>query len=239
MNFRILKGNIIDTKVDAIVLPANTKLKEGSGTSKAIFEAAGRKYLTRKCKEIGFCEMGAAVPTLGYNLECRTIIHAVVPKWIDGKHNEYNYLSSAYASALELADVMECKSIAFPLLASGNNKFDKKLAFEIAVKNFEIHEGKTLKEVVLVILGNDIANLIKDMGYVVDILPRDLKKDAEEYKKKKEDEKTIKEEKDALKAFAVEQIKKGLEYYNNPDNRERIIKNASTIVKTIFELKNI
>ena len=41
MEFRILKGNIIDARVDAIVLPANTKLKEGSGASEAIFKAAG------------------------------------------------------------------------------------------------------------------------------------------------------------------------------------------------------
>ena len=30
MDIRIVKGNIIDAKVDAIVLPANTKLKEGN-----------------------------------------------------------------------------------------------------------------------------------------------------------------------------------------------------------------
>ncbi|WP_155833937.1 hypothetical protein [Butyrivibrio sp. XBB1001] len=46
MEFRIVNGNIIDAKVDSIVLPANSMLKEGSGTSEAIFEAAGRKALT-------------------------------------------------------------------------------------------------------------------------------------------------------------------------------------------------
>lgn len=54
MEVRFLKGNIVDAKVDAIVLPANSKLKEGSGASEAIFKAAGRKELTKKCKEIGF-----------------------------------------------------------------------------------------------------------------------------------------------------------------------------------------
>lgn len=120
MEFKILKGNIVDAKVDAIVLPANTKLKEGSGVSKAILKAAGRKPLTKARKEIGFCEMGSAVPTLGYELSAKYIIHAVVPKWIDGDYGEYDTLSSAYASALDVADVMECKSIAFPLLVSGN-----------------------------------------------------------------------------------------------------------------------
>ena len=125
-DIRIVKGNIIDAKVDAIVLPAHTKLKEGSGASQEIFKAAGRKNLTKVCKEIGYCEMGSAVATAGFDLGCKTIIHTVVPKWIDGKHNEYDFLSTAYVSALQLADVMECKSIAFPSLASGNKRKMKK-----------------------------------------------------------------------------------------------------------------
>lgn len=67
MVLKFFKGNIADAKVDAIVLPANTKLKEGSGASEAIYKAAGRKELTRACKKIGSCEMGSAVPTLGYD----------------------------------------------------------------------------------------------------------------------------------------------------------------------------
>lgn len=46
MELKFLKGDIVDAKVDAIVLPANTKLKEGSGASTAIFKAAGRKELS-------------------------------------------------------------------------------------------------------------------------------------------------------------------------------------------------
>lgn len=94
MELKFLKGNIADAKVDAIVLPANTKLKEGSGASEAIFKAAGKKELTKACKKIGSCEIGSAVPTLGYNLPAKYIIHAVVPKWVDGEHNEYDLLST-------------------------------------------------------------------------------------------------------------------------------------------------
>lgn len=79
MEPKILKGNIIDAKVDAVVLPANTRLKEGSGASEAIFVAAGMKDLTKECNKIGYCEMGSAVPTLAYNLPAKFIIHAVVP----------------------------------------------------------------------------------------------------------------------------------------------------------------
>ena len=83
MKFELVKTNIINIPADAIVLPANTLLKEGSGASAAIFEAAGRKKLTQACKKIGSCEVGSAVPTLAFNLDANYIIHAVVPKWID------------------------------------------------------------------------------------------------------------------------------------------------------------
>lgn len=36
MVLKFFKGNIADDKVDAIVLPANTKLKEGNGASEAL-----------------------------------------------------------------------------------------------------------------------------------------------------------------------------------------------------------
>lgn len=100
MKFKIIKANIVDVASDAIVLPANEALKEGSGTSKAIFTAAGRKELTKACKELGHCSTGSAIPTLAYNLSSKYIIHAVVPKWIDGEHSEYDLLSSAYLASL-------------------------------------------------------------------------------------------------------------------------------------------
>ena len=43
MRFDVVKTSIVNVAADAIVLPANEHLKEGSGASRAIFEAAGRR----------------------------------------------------------------------------------------------------------------------------------------------------------------------------------------------------
>ena len=43
MKFKIVQGNIVDADVDAVVLPANSHLKEGHGASEAIFKAADEK----------------------------------------------------------------------------------------------------------------------------------------------------------------------------------------------------
>lgn len=167
MDFVVERGNIIYCDTDAVVLPANEHLKEGSGTSHAIFSAAGRKELTKACTNIGFSDVGTAVPTSGYKLKAEYIVHAVVPKWIDGKHNEYELLSSAYISALAIADVMKCESIAFPMLAAGNNGFDRALAFQIAKESICKFEGEYLKEVKLIAYDEEMAVFVKTQGYDV------------------------------------------------------------------------
>ena len=128
MPFKIVRNDITKMQVDAIVLPANPQLKEGGGTSKAVFAAAGRSKLKEACAEYGHCDVGAAVPTPAFGLNAQYILHAVTPRWKDGNHEEYELLSSAYLSALKLADIMQCQSVAIPLLASGHNGFDRELA---------------------------------------------------------------------------------------------------------------
>ena len=119
MKFKIIKANIVDVASDAIVLPANEGLKEGPGSSKAIFSAAGRKELTQACKKLGHRNIGSAVPTLAYNLSSKYIIHAVGPVYHDGKHHEDQLLYSAYKQSLKLAKDHNCHSIAFCLISAG------------------------------------------------------------------------------------------------------------------------
>ena len=237
MNLKIVKGNIVDAKVDAIVLPANSKLIEGSGASTAIFQAAGRKELTKECKIIGHCEVGSVVPTYAYNLSAKYIMHAVVPKWRGGNNGEYDLLSSAYASTLELSDVMECKSIAFPLLASGNNGFDSELAFEIAVKNIEAYEGKNLEEVILVVYSNRVEQLVKNLGYTVTILPVNMQRTEKELKRQEEKKRQFNDNKDAAQNFLKEQLQKGIDYFKDEEHREKAIKLGIEIVKIVMEMK--
>ena len=102
-NVAVIRGNILNVLSEAIVLPANTALREGSGVSTAIFQAAGRKQLTEACRKIGSCEEGRAVVTPGFDLKADYIIHTVVPRWIDGQHGEYERLCASYLAALNVA----------------------------------------------------------------------------------------------------------------------------------------
>ena len=165
MEFQAVKGDITSLKVDAIVLPANSELREGSGASEMIFQKAGRKELTADCKKLAPVDVGSAIPTSGYHLPATYILHAVVPKWQGGEQNEYALLSSAYLSCLSIADTMGCKSLAFPLLSAGNNGFDPRIAFHIAKESIEYYQSvNSLETVLLMIYNETVKALILSTG---------------------------------------------------------------------------
>ncbi len=232
-NYTFFKGNIVDAQVDAIVLPANPELKEGRGTSEAIFEAAGRRQLTKACNKIGHCDLGFSVPTLGYNLNAKYIIHTVAPRWIDGEHNEYDLLATAYASAIELAEVMECSSIAFPLLSAGNNGYEIKLAVEIAIKSIEQYACKCLQSIMIVLHDQQAIEMVEKKGHEVSLLVRNLDKDIEALEKKKKRDEVLQK----AKEVAAEQLKAGLEWIAVKENRDKLISFGQMVWKIVQTIK--
>ena len=133
MPFLMICNDIIKVAADAIVNPANRNLLQGSGTSRAIYQAAGEQELTASCEAIGHCDLGRAVCTPAFGLPAKYIFHAVCPAWHGGFFGEAKQLAGAYHSALELAAEYHCESVAFPLLSSGNYGYPKEQAFRIAV----------------------------------------------------------------------------------------------------------
>ena len=133
MPFLMIRNDITKVAADAIVNPANRNLLQGSGTSRAIYQAAGEQQLTAACEAIGHCEPGRAVCTPAFGLSAKYIFHAVCPAWHGGGSGEAEQLGGAYHSALELAAKYHCESVAFPLLSSGNYGYPKEQAFRIAV----------------------------------------------------------------------------------------------------------
>ena len=134
MPFLMIRNDITKVAADAIVNPANRNLLQGSGTSRAIYQAAGEQELTAACEAIGYCDLGKAVCTPAFRLPAKYIFHAVCPAWQGGVAGEAEQLASAYHSALELAVEHRCESVAFPLLSSGNYGYPKEQAFRIAVE---------------------------------------------------------------------------------------------------------
>ena len=115
----IQQKGITDIPADAIVNAANSGLWAGGGVCGAIFRRAGYEELTAACNAIGHCDEGSAVITPGFGCDCKYIIHAVGPRFIDGKHGEPVALYGAYKSSLELCLQNDIHSVVFPLISAG------------------------------------------------------------------------------------------------------------------------
>ena len=238
MKFEIIRNDITNMKVDAIVLPANSKLKEGTGASNAIFEKAGRKELVKACKEHEPVEVGSSVPTLAYNLDAKYILHTVVPKWKNGKHHEYELLSTAYFSTLYLADQIGCESVAFPLLASGNNGFDLQLAYEIAKESIESFEPKkALNKVYLTVYGRNVVMMLESAGIEVQEIIDEMYVLQKQDERKLPIQRVVDDSKEIAQKFLEDSWKMAKKHLNDPENRKKLIEQGAKIAWNVTEEK--
>lgn len=132
MPFEIVRNDITEMKVDAIVNTANPKSIIGAGVDFGIHKKAGPKLLKDRLK-IGEISVGKAEITHAYELNAKYVIHTVGPEWVNGSENECERLAECYKNSLALAQKHKCNSIAFPLISSGNCGFPKDKALQTAI----------------------------------------------------------------------------------------------------------
>ena len=132
-NLTTLNASILDSGADIIVMSANPSLLAGSGVSGVIHKAAGPE-LERHAKPLGPIAVGQAVVTPAFDARAKYIVHAVCPRYYDGRRGESDQLRQAYQNALSVCDKLtDVSSIAFVSMGTGVYKWPIKLACEIAV----------------------------------------------------------------------------------------------------------
>jgi O-acetyl-ADP-ribose deacetylase (regulator of RNase III) len=114
-----VRGDITEQRVDAIVNAANNRMRGGGGVDGAIHRAAGPALL-RDC--IARFPAGLATGDAGWttagDLPATWVIHAVGPNHAAGERDRA-LLESCYRRALEVADELGVRSMAFPLISAG------------------------------------------------------------------------------------------------------------------------
>lgn len=158
----LIKGDITQLKVDAIVNAANKTLLGGGGVDGAIHWAAGSELL-EECKTLDGCETGEAKLTKGYKLPAKYVIHTVGPIWYEGIKNEAELLRNSYKNSLKLAKESKIKTIAFPNISTGVYRFPKEFAAKIAIRtvNSFLETDKSIKKVFFVCFDDENHELYK------------------------------------------------------------------------------
>ena len=158
MKVELLKADITEMKVDAIVNAANTSLLGGGGVDGAIHRKGGKAIL-EECIQIrnkqGGCKTGEAVITTAGNLPSRYVIHTVGPVWNGDKEEKSRLLADCYTNSLNLAIQNGIKSIVFPNISTGIYHFPKDKAAEIAVKTIKDFEKSAEIEKVIFVCFDD------------------------------------------------------------------------------------
>lgn len=164
---KVVKDDIINMNVDAIVNPTDEYFSGSDGLDKLIQKSAGEK-LSKKLSKVGTCQVGNCVITKGYNLNVKSIVHTCTPKWKGGQYNESYLLYSCYENSIELAVENENKTIAIPCISYGNNKFPieklANIAYYAAWKMIKKHNPEDLNKIYFSCTNKNIYEAFKKLS---------------------------------------------------------------------------
>ena len=116
----MVRGNLLEEPVEAIVNAANGHLQHGGGVAGIISRAAGpalQEESERLARSRGPFPSGSAVVTTAGKLPFKGVIHAVGPRF--GEGDEEPKLVSALLACWRCAADQGWTSVAFPAVSSG------------------------------------------------------------------------------------------------------------------------
>jgi O-acetyl-ADP-ribose deacetylase (regulator of RNase III) len=145
MDITVVRGDITEQHVDAVVNAANSSLLGGGGVDGAIHRRGGPDVLA-ECKRLrdselpGGLETGRVATTTAGNLPARWVIHTVGPTYAKNEDRS-DLLASCFRESLREADRLGAGSVAFPAISTGVYRYPLEEAAEIAVRT--VREAQT------------------------------------------------------------------------------------------------
>jgi len=141
MRVTVVQGDITEQDVDAVVNAANNRMRGGGGVDGAIHQAGGPAVLEdcRRRFPHGLATGDAGWTTAG-DMTARWVIHVVGPNHTRGE-TDRGLLTSCYSRALEVADELGARSVAFPLVSAGVYGWPRDDAIACALEVFRSAES--------------------------------------------------------------------------------------------------
>ncbi|MEV0268724.1 O-acetyl-ADP-ribose deacetylase [Hamadaea sp. NPDC050747] len=157
MRYDLVEGDITEQHVDVIVNAANSSLLGGGGVDGAIHRKGGPEILA-ECRALRASKYGRGLPTgqavatTAGKLPARWVVHTVGPVY-SSTEDRSAMLTACYANSLTVADGLDARSIAFPLISSGIYGWPLEDALDRATAAIEAFEPRSLTEARVVLFG--------------------------------------------------------------------------------------
>jgi O-acetyl-ADP-ribose deacetylase (regulator of RNase III) len=119
----LVRGDITEQAVDAVVNAANSSLLGGGGVDGAIHRRGGPQILA-ECRKLRDSQYGRGLPTgqavatTAGRLPARWVIHTVGPVW-SREEDRSALLASCYRESLRVAEELGARTVAFPAISTG------------------------------------------------------------------------------------------------------------------------
>uniref|UniRef100_A0AAV3A0X1 Poly [ADP-ribose] polymerase n=1 Tax=Pyxicephalus adspersus TaxID=30357 RepID=A0AAV3A0X1_PYXAD len=171
---KVREGFIQDAATDVIVNSIGKDLHLGSGgASKALLGKAGNnlQQCLREASSGVQVAGGSVFITKGCNLNCKIVIHVVVPHWEGGKGSSEKIFREIVRKCLCESEKNRMSSISFPAIGTGVLGFPKRTAaslmFEEILKFSSKSNPQHLREVAFILHPSDKETLtVSFFGYV-------------------------------------------------------------------------
>ncbi|MER7817441.1 O-acetyl-ADP-ribose deacetylase [Streptomyces sp. NPDC096153] len=119
----LVRGDITEQDVDAVVNAANSSLLGGGGVDGAIHRRGGPEIL-EECRRLRASHYGKGLPTgqavatTAGRLPAQWVIHTVGPVH-SRSEDRSEQLASCYRESLRVADELGARTVAFPAISTG------------------------------------------------------------------------------------------------------------------------
>jgi O-acetyl-ADP-ribose deacetylase len=158
----VVRGDITEQRVDAVVNAANSSLLGGGGVDGAIHRKGGPDILA-ECRELRASRFGKGLPTgqavatTAGRLPARWVVHTVGPVWATSEDRS-DLLASCYRESLRVARELGARTVAFPAISTGVYRWPLDDGARIAVQTVRMEtdaDPDAFDEVRFVVFGAD------------------------------------------------------------------------------------